>query len=517
MDQSSCETILWAEVKDLDFSNPSTASLRDGVLALLCRLIRETDGAGFAVGLDLPAPGTVDTAEAVRRVVAGEFAQAPPPPVPPLALLLWPSTDGLRPAAPPPAFAGWAFDDANKVKRIGPLPRQNAPGAPSLYLFEALDKATAYGAVAFASELTASEPVAPKRTMTGISICLLALLLFGVASFSTIQIGNMGRKNAEEFTRLDSNAACLGNPNDRNDGAKLVALISHKWTCDKNDNTCCSTQWKMATTRTLNNNWLPWIENFRYYIDGSMYCLSWPLIAFMVSIAAILAGAGIVARNSVFAVFVDPQSGRISLSRSQAVCWTILLLGGYATLAMYNIGMAAETRMFFQQFPLMNDSVQGVTTNINELVLFPKMDIELWTLLGVTVGSPFISTLLTNQKRADAQAVDTAAAATAPTPAAAGAVSGSGVLQFKDLFLGTDAKSQGIIDLTRLQNLVITGMLLIAYFQLLFKAVNAIGPLPIILATGSMTTVFPAMPSIDASFLALLALSHGVYLYSKKA
>jgi len=505
-----CEKILWAQVKDFRFDALTSMDQLGAILSALCRSIRDMDGQGFAEGVELPAPGEDEVADAVRSVVREEYGADPQkPPYP--ALLLWPSADGLRPDNPPAPFAGWAYADRDKVKRFGPLKAKSAPAGPSFYLFAALDRVMAYGRTVYASKLAMRESSSAERRKWGLILSFVALLAFVLMSFSTIQIGNLGRLNAEAFMAAPEAKACW-KPDDGSAGGR----IEDAWPCgaatggNEALKDCCG-RWLAAGKAVFKTNWLPWIEKFDYYLAGNgRYCLRIPLFVIMASLAAMLVAAGLIANGSAIAVFVDPQSGRISLSRFQAVTWTVLLLGGYATFTMYNIGFSAGQMVYLQQLA----SVESADADPGKLVLFPTMDMELWLLLGIAVGSPYFSALMSKSKAEAAPGAPTPAA-----PALGPALTADGKTakpSFTDLFLETDPTSRGQLDLTRLQNLFFTGMLLISYFQLMFKALDSVGPGSLLLAVDKTTTVFPAMPAIDPSFLALLVLSHGVYLARKR-
>ncbi len=524
--QADCEKILWAEVMGLSFDALTSIEQQGEILTALCRSIRDMDGQGFAVGVETPVLGVDALADAVRKAVGDEYAAVPPqPPFP--SLLLWTSADGLHPDDPPAPFESWAYADRAKVKRYGPLKMKAAPAGPSFYLFAALDRNMAYSRATYASKLAARETGSSRQMRPGLIVSVVALLAFVAASFSTIQIGNVSRLNADEFMADESAKPCWS-PRE----GVAQGRIGDGWLCGATDKgkggvTGCCELWVKAGKAVFQKSWLPWIEYFNYYLSGAgRYSVRIPFFILMASLAAMLAGAGLMANGSAIAVFVDPQSGRISLSRFQAVTWTVLLLGGYATLTMYNIGFSAKQMVLLQQLA----NAGGADADQGNLVMFPKMDMELWLLLGVAAGSPYFSALLSKSKNGSAPApaapvpgapapaapVPGAPAPAAPVPDAPRAGGKAAGPSFTDLFLETDPAIRDQLDLTRLQNLFFTGMLLISYFQLLFKALDSVEPGSLLLAAGASTTVFPAMPAIDSSFLALLVLSHGVYLVRKK-
>ena len=94
------------------------------------------------------------------------------------------------------------------------------------------------------------------------------------------------------------------------------------------------------------------------------------------------------------------------------------------------------------------------------------------------------------------------------------------VRRLVDATIRTEADA-GTVDISRLQHLAITGMLLFQYFLLLASYLGNIdgglilSALDLVHAPPSLTTPFVSMPPVDATFLSLLVLSHGAYLAFK--
>lgn len=87
--------------------------------------------------------------------------------------------------------------------------------------------------------------------------------------------------------------------------------------------------------------------------------------------------------------------------------------------------------------------------------------------------------------------------------------------RWSDLVSGEEAANADQIDVSRLQHVVITGLLLGSYTVLLIDYVRKIDAWAILTAHGTGVPVFPAMPPVDGTFLGLLVLSHGGYLAFK--
>jgi F0F1-type ATP synthase membrane subunit c/vacuolar-type H+-ATPase subunit K len=198
-------------------------------------------------------------------------------------------------------------------------------------------------------------------------------------------------------------------------------------------------------------------------------------------------------RGGAFAFLIDERN-RMSLSRLQLSAWTILLIGGYWTLAFWDVRCGAR------------GSLMGP---------FPTMQYDLWLLLGIVNISAVASPLIL-QTKANA---DTPATDTAPPHVAATQVSEIGTLDARttsagaswlDLFTGEEVANRGTIDISRLQHFVITLLLLATYAYILGATMNG-------LQVGDPTKPFVAvnMPSVGQTFLGLLAISHAGYLAAK--
>ncbi|MET3267293.1 hypothetical protein ABIF38_008799 [Bradyrhizobium japonicum] len=84
-----------------------------------------------------------------------------------------------------------------------------------------------------------------------------------------------------------------------------------------------------------------------------------------------------------------------------------------------------------------------------------------------------------------------------------------------DFFTGEEAGNANEIDISRVQNLIITAILVVAYAGLLFARVRNIPAASVVSALNTGNPLFPAMPDVSDSFTALLGLSHATYLVAK--
>jgi hypothetical protein len=81
-----------------------------------------------------------------------------------------------------------------------------------------------------------------------------------------------------------------------------------------------------------------------------------------------------------------------------------------------------------------------------------------------------------------------------------------------DLFMGESEADQGRVGISRRQHLLITLLLLATYVILLLEYVREIGGQQIAQAVGKASPIFAAIPPVDPTFVALLAVNHAAYL-----
>src|SRR5262249_29726561 len=87
--------------------------------------------------------------------------------------------------------------------------------------------------------------------------------------------------------------------------------------------------------------------------------------------------------------------------------------------------------------------------------------------------------------------------------------------QLSDLIYGETAEDEGVVDSTRLQAIAVTGVLAAIYVSLLLEAGERIGGVTAAESVSGGTQVFADMPAVGATFLALLAVSHGTLIGGK--
>ena len=84
-----------------------------------------------------------------------------------------------------------------------------------------------------------------------------------------------------------------------------------------------------------------------------------------------------------------------------------------------------------------------------------------------------------------------------------------------DFFTGEEEGNKGEIDISRVQNVVVTLILVVAYGGFLFARVRNVPVGDIFTAFNETKSLFPSMPDVDTSFNILLGISHSAYLATK--
>lgn len=239
----------------------------------------------------------------------------------------------------------------------------------------------------------------------------------------------------------------------------------------------------------------------------SNFSLFWPFLLSQIAILLLVVAAGYAIKGRPLGAFIT-AANRMSLSGVQQILWLILLFGGITILSIFNIALLADyARTAFQYGKLSTDS--------GWMQFFPEMDIELWAAIGITVlVSPLISKKIANKNDSTGKNFDTLEVQQDKNDAA-GQSASNHEANWTDIFTDEKQENSNTIDISRLQHLVITGLLLGGYFILLTEYVSNINASAIFFALVTGQSVFTKMPPIDLTFIGLMAISHAGYLAFK--
>lgn len=208
---------------------------------------------------------------------------------------------------------------------------------------------------------------------------------------------------------------------------------------------------------------------------GTETILVWYWLATLVILLLLCVAAGYLVKNRSIGILIDERN-RISLSRLQWVIWFAVLFSAYFTGSVWDAAFA------------------------NDL---PAIEPNLFGLIGISTGSAVISSLLVETKKG--QPNPKQATADPPLVGHIDVNKSPEEAAFADLYLGEEDATRDSVDVSRLQKLVTTILLVVVYMSMLWS--TFIG--------ASHTYKAFDMPIVGTNFIALLAASHAGYLAYK--
>lgn len=416
----------------------------------------------------------------------------------------------------------------------------------------------------------AAAKVSPKVRRSALILAAIALLLFAFTSIWTVKLGNASRATYENFAGLPGTSSVAGDPGevakktasclavataDTSQPLETLRRLPAEWHVKREDiwkqaahppsagaahgqvrqlpkkpheRMDCTGLWLLAASSSARGvavvdgselgRWdALWARlTHSWSIYGARVSLVKPMLAAMLAIVLLTVSAGLAVKGRMLGILIDKRN-RFSLARTQMILWTFVLLGSYLVFSLFNIGFLADDIRALSQLAGMQDvqdeatgafRLEGLGAMLENISIFPTMRAELWAVLGLVVGTPLLSHALLEKGVASTGPVTNKALDTKAIPALA---------RFSDLFLGEEVKSRSEISISRIQHLVVTALLISTYFNLLLTFARSIDALSVIRGAQAVTPLFPSMPDVDATFVALLTLSHGTYLVVKGA
>lgn len=232
----------------------------------------------------------------------------------------------------------------------------------------------------------------------------------------------------------------------------------------------------------------------KYSLNDSRLSLMVPFVLSQIAILLFVFAAGFAIKGGPLGVFVNTRN-RMSLSSVQQILWTILVVSGITILAIFNIALSANY------------------TDTAKVVYFPSLGFELWAALGLTTGlSPYISKRITSKKNNLGDENFENLEVRQDKNDVTGQLVSNQVAKWTDIFTDEKQENSNTVDISRLQHLVITGLLWGGYFILLAEYVSNINATVIFYSLLKEQSVFTMMPPVDETFIGLMALSHAGYL-----
>ena len=188
----------------------------------------------------------------------------------------------------------------------------------------------------------------------------------------------------------------------------------------------------------------------------------WVFVAAVLTVLCMSAGYAV--NNRIDGILIDERN-RVSLSRLQWVLWFVILVSAYFVGTVLNV-------------------------QVGETNPFPEMQTELFGLIGLASGSAVVSNLIVDSKKR------------AKDADVKGATKDAG---WSDLYCGEEKGNKDVVDVSRLQQLVTTLLLVMVYVGFLWRDLD----------TAAFTGELLKMPPVSTTFLGLLGASHAGYLAYK--
>lgn len=205
---------------------------------------------------------------------------------------------------------------------------------------------------------------------------------------------------------------------------------------------------------------------------------------------------GKLSRNRVDGILVD-NLNRMSLSKLQSLVWASVLGGAYYTACLWDITHAAG---------------------------LPTLSPDLLKVIGVVATAPVVRNVI-NDGKMNAPSIPGPSAQSSfnglPAPVAPGgtprqigaldANANASEASWADLYLGEEVANRNVVDVSRIQKLVFTIILVASFVALVCQQ---FGDVQITTSPGH-PAIGAVLPSIDSSFVWLLGFSNAAYLAAK--
>ncbi len=218
---------------------------------------------------------------------------------------------------------------------------------------------------------------------------------------------------------------------------------------------------------------------------------AWTFVLAMGVLAAEFVVIGQLVNGRISGAFIDNRN-LLSLSKLQAGAWTVVVLAAFATAAAYNVAAGKV------DYSLLN-------------VLRVQIPSELLLAMGISatslVAAPSLLSIKSNEQPVEHAALGAANRTGRPVVPNGKLLTRPGPedAAWEDLVTGEELGNAGTPDLAKIQQGLITLILLGAYAGYVFQFFAT--------TPGAVT----ALPTIDKSFVWLMGISHASYLANKAA
>jgi len=544
--------IVWAETGDLGVADADGSGDINKVRRLLAQLAASASGVGFNKRRSVPL--TTDnfyggTATAIMKIAD----DAKDLTAPQSHLIIWdagPDQSKLNPATKPPPPEPWASVNPNTItnqlhytlpsgRAVDVFSRAVPPGADaSAPLVNALTgTGVPSGKVAAAaSDTTAQSPHNRVAWLLGIAGVLLFIIGGAMAALSglsaagarnllvtsdpsgqnalLLHAADLCRTDSQSFSllKLDTSGVC----EDIKDATLAGQVLATARNCVQDAKTNkvispdCNTMWRAAVAADQDEFWkksyFAWTYGASAYLTGikaeaGSSSIVFPFLVTVVGIVGLIAALGLGTKGRPAGVWIDTRN-RVSLARAQVTLWTVVAISGYLILAMFNVGFAD-----FLPSP----------QSLADYVAFPKIPSSIIAALGIATGSTMLSPLILNTKQdkdpdPDFENPNPGTAFFGKDTSGLDANVSPDLASFADLFMGEENANAGTVDVSRLQNVMITITLVLGFFYFLLEEMSNIKTVALLSANGG---IFDSLPPVGGTFACLLAASHATYLVAK--
>jgi hypothetical protein len=532
MDTVTKAQIIWAETKDLRVPEGGDRRTLSAFRRHVGAIASEADKI-FSRFESIPARDDDLLAQDVADCAAAAEATTPEA-LKNLRMIVWPSADGktlnrddLKPPAP------WDAATAESLELIGRftldgrdvsafsrsvVAGEDTPRFVSLVTGTGLPPGTGV----YVPKGVPRKPVDPKATRAAYWLAVAALALFAIACTWSLSVGSLSQAAYSRFQAPDKCPTSI----DPNAPTTLFGA-PRAWLPGADGPGECLKAWLDASKKALAAGDRDWWSRLKSYLAGltvsdagQAFSLRIPALLTMASIVllAIAVGYGVLGRP--LGLFIDKRN-RMSLTRIQFAVWLVILLGGLASYALYNVGFWGENLSrirggvaYLADIGKSDQKLSNWSNALSGLLEYvPNMDAALWALIGISGGTAVVSSLIMKPGTPTAPGAGTRIMPARRTRVASNRDPKEA--QLADIVYGETEEDDGVVDSTRVQAVVITGVLAAIFVNLLLEAGQRIGGLAITEAVNTGTQVFASMPPAGSTFLWLLGISHGTLVGGK--
>lgn len=527
--------IVWAETKDIRVPAGGDAAtlsnLRQNIAAIANEEEKSFSRYEPIPAQDDPLFGTdvLDSAAAAEASASSGLKG--------LRVIVWPSADGKTLskdgiAVPSPwdkaapetmELIGRFTVDGHDVSAFSRVigPHEDGPRFVSIVTGTGLPPDTGV----YVPRETPRRKIDPKTGRIAFWLAMVTVALFAVACLWSLSVGNLTRAAQNTFAVSAAGKSCPTSIDQNNPGTLYGAPVA--WLPTPNGNGDCLTAWRDATVAVLESPDRDWWSRIKGALtswtlsdSGRAFSLRMPMLLMMASIILLAMSVGLGVMGRPLGLLIDKRN-RMSLTRVQFAVWLVILMGGLATYALFNVGFWAEDLnriheglAYVANAGKADQKLASWADKLSNLMEYiPRMDAALWALIGISGGTAIVSSFITQPTSTSISgAPRTIVPArktrilTNPDPEDA---------QLADLVYGETVEDDGVVDSTRVQAIVVTGILAAIYVNLTLEASERIGGLTSAEALNSATQIFTSMPPAGATFLWLLGISHGTLLGGK--